>query len=603
MTILKQTMKQFFKMTMATIVGLTITLLLMGVLAMITFVGFIGLIISGAEQGAVVVKRNSWLYMDFKEVITDRSNKDPFASFNFATMRAIPQIGLNDLLKSLAAAADDDRITGVYLDMSKVNVGFATMNQIRNGLEEFKKSGKPVRAYGDYMGQKAFYLATVADSISLNPAGALELQGLSSQQMFYKQALEKLEVEVQVIRHGKFKGAVEPFILEGMSPENRLQVSKYVAALWDKMVAGLAEGRSLSTAEINAIADGLKVRSAKDAKTLKLVDHLRYRDEFVAELKELAGVEEDASLSRVRIGKYARDLNKTKAAGVHSNQDKIAVVYASGGIGLGKSKNGFMGAETISKAIAKARKNKKVKIIVLRIDSPGGSALASDVIWREVELAKKEKQVVVSMGNLAASGGYYIACGANRIIADESTITGSIGVFGLLPNFKGLLNNKLGITTDTVNSNSHADVASGYRAMDAFEQTAIQDSVENVYADFISKVAAGRGMTLEQVDEIGQGRVWIGKDALEIGLVDELGGLDRAIDVAAKMAEIEDYSIIEYPLQKDAFEALMENWTDNMTASPLEALMGDDFKSYQQLHQVLQEGGVFVRLPFDKLLE
>ncbi|MCF6313494.1 MAG: signal peptide peptidase SppA [Verrucomicrobiales bacterium] len=596
-------MKQFFKMTMATILGLGVTLFLLGALAMITFVGFIGLIISGAEQGPVEVKKNSWLYMDFKEVITDRSNKDPFTSFDFATMRAIPQIGLNDLLRSLDAAADDDRITGIYLDMSKVNVGFATMNQIRNGLEKFKESGKPVRAYADYMGQKAFYMATVADSISLNPAGALELQGLSSQQMFYKQALEKLEVEVQVIRHGKFKGAVEPFILEGMSPENRLQVSKYVTALWDKMVEGVAEGRSISSAEINAIADGLKVRSAKDAKALDLVDHLRYRDEFVAELKELSEVKAEDSLSRLRLGKYAKSLAAAKVAGVDSHQDQIAVVYASGGIGMGKSKQGFMGAETISKAIAKARNNKKVKVIVLRVDSPGGSALASDVIWREIELAKKQKPVVVSMGNLAASGGYYIACGANRIIADESTITGSIGVFGLLPNFGGLLNNKLGITTDTVNTNSHADVASGFRAMDAFEQNAIQDSVENVYADFISKVAAGRGMTLEQVDEIGQGRVWIGKDALEIGLVDELGGLDRAVEVAAKMAKIEDYSIIEYPLQKDSFEALMESWTDDMTSSQLESLLGDDFKAYLQLHQTLKEGGVFVRLPFDKLLE
>ncbi len=583
--------------------GLMVTLFLIALIGFAVIAAIIGMIVSGADQGPVSMKDNSWLHMDFKEIITDRSNNDPFASFDFISFKAVPQIGLNDILKSIKAAAEDDRLSGVYLDLSQINVGFASMNEIRDALEKFKKSGKPVHAYADYMGQKAYFMASVADSISLNPAGGLELQGLSSQQMFYKQALEKLDVQVQVIRHGKFKGAVEPFILDAMSPENKLQTQKYVTALWDKMVSGMADGRGISSEAINQVADGLKLRSAKDAMTLRLVDRICYRDEFVAALKKVDGIKEGAALSKIRISKYSRLLENSSALGNKYSKSKIAVVYASGGIGMGKSNYGIMGAKTISKAIAKARKNKKVKIIVLRVDSPGGSALASDVIWREVELAKKVKPVVVSMGNMAASGGYYIACGANRILADESTITGSIGVFGLLPNVKGLLNNKLGVTTDTVNSNSHSDVGSGYRSMNAFEQNAVQATVENVYSDFIGKVAKGRGMTREQVDEIGQGRVWVGKDALEIGLIDEFGGLEKSIEVAASMVKIDDYSIIEYPEQKASLEVLLENWSENMTQATLKSVFGDEYVHYRDLHETLKGKGVFARLPFDKLFE
>ena len=595
-------MKQFFKMLFATVLGLMITIFMVTAGLFGIFVIFIGMIASSADQTPETIKDKTWLHMDFKEVITDRSNKDPFTNFNFYTMRAIPQIGLNDILKNLEKAAEDDRIVGVYLDMSVVNIGFASMNEIREALKLFKESGKPIHAYADNMGQKAFFMASVADELCLNPAGLMELQGLSSQQMFYKNALDKLEVEVQVIRHGKFKGAVEPFILEGMSPENKLQTKKYVTVLWDKMAAGLAEGRGLSIEKINEAADGLKVRSAKDAKELGLVDELCYRDEFIVKLKEIGKTRASAKLAKVRLSKYAK-ASGNAMVGATKNNDKIAVVYASGAIGMGKSQFGMMGAKTISDAIAKARKNKNVKIIVLRVDSPGGSALASDIIWREVEMAKKEKQVVVSMGNMAASGGYYIVCGANHILADESTITGSIGVFGLLPNVKGLLNNKLGITTETVNTNSHSDVGTGYRAMTEFEQAAIQATVENVYDDFISKVAKGRGMTIEEVDEIGQGRVWAGKDALKIGLVDELGGLEKSIEVAATMADLKDYSIIEYPLQKDSFEAFLEGLSGNMTEASLKSFFGKDYSYYRNLRETLDQGGVHARLPYDKLLE
>ncbi|NOX99817.1 MAG: signal peptide peptidase SppA [Verrucomicrobia bacterium] len=594
-------MKQFFKMMMATVFGLLITIFLVTVGMFAILAVFIGMIASSAEQSPVTIKDKTWLHMDFKEVIVDRGNKDPFANFDFNSFTAVPHLGLNDILKNLENAAKDDRIVGVYLDMSQVNAGFASLNEIREALKRFKESGKPVHAYADNMGQKAFFMASVSDKVCLNPVGLLELQGLSSQHMFYKGALDKLEVEVQVIRHGKFKGAVEPFMLNEMSPENKLQTQKYVRVLWDKMVAGLAEGRGLSVGKINEIADGLKVRSAEDAKELGLVDELCYRDEFIDKLKELGDVAESDKLTRIRISKYARASGNTLAG--KNNKDKIAVVYASGGIGMGKSKYGMMGAKTISAAIAKARKNKKVKIIVLRVNSPGGSALASDIIWREIELAKKEKQVVVSMGNLAASGGYYIACGANRILADESTITGSIGVFGLLPNVKGLLNNKLGITTEILNTNSYSDVGSGYRPMTEFERVAIQATVERIYEDFIGKVAKGRGMTVEQVDEIGQGRVWAGKDALAIGLVDELGGLEKAIEVAATMAELKDFSIIEYPTQKDSFEALLESWSENMSEASLKSFFGKDYAHYRNLRDTMNHKGIFARLPYDKLLE
>lgn len=596
-------MKQFFKMMFATVFGLLLTIFIMVIVTFGAFAAIIGMIVSGADQGPVAVKEKSWLYMDFREVITDRGNKDPFANFNFYSFQAVQQIGLNDILKNLEKAADDDRITGVLLDMSTVNVGFASMNEIRSALKRFKESGKPVHAYADYMGQKAYYMASVADTISLNPAGVMELRGLSSQQMFYKNALEKIGVEVQVIRHGKFKGAVEPYVLNSMSPENKLQTQKYVSALWDRVVAGIAESRGLSADQINGIADGLKTRSAEDAKELGLVDRICYRDEFVAKIKEISKIKEDEDLTQMRFSKYIRASRKDLSSLSGGHKDKIAVVYAGGAIGMGKSQYGMMGAKTISKAIAKARKNKKVKIIVLRIDSPGGSALASDVIWREVELAKKVKPVVVSMGNMAASGGYYIACGANRIMADESTITGSIGVFGLLPNANDLLTNKLGISADGVSTNSHADIGTMFRPMTEFEKNAIQDTVENVYSSFIDKVAAGRGMSREQVDEIGQGRVWVGKDALKIGLVDEIGGLDKSIEVAASMAKLENYSIVEYPDRKDSFEALLENWSENMSEASLKSVLGEDYAYYKNLRETLNQKGVFVRIPFDRLLE
>lgn len=596
-------MKQFFKMMMASVLGFMITIFLVCVTMFVMFVVLIGMIASGVDQSPVVLKDKSWLYMDFKEVVTDRANKDPFASFNFYSFKAVPQIGLNEILENLEDAATDDRIVGVFLDMSMVNVGFAGMNEIREALKKFKESGKPVRAYADNMDQKAFFMASVADKISLNPVGAMELRGLSSQQMFYKNALEKLDVEVQVVRHGKFKGAVEPFILEEMSPENKLQTQKYVSVLWNKMVDGIAEGRGITRDKVNEIADGLKLRAAKDAKELGLVDELSYRDEVIGELKELSKVKKNDKLAKIRISKYAQASGNEMDDYSDTHKDKVAVVYASGGIGMGKSQYGMMGAKTISDAIAKARKNKKVKIIVLRVDSPGGSALASDIIWREVELAKKEKPVVVSMGNMAASGGYYIACGANRILADESTVTGSIGVFGLLPNVKGLLKNKLGINTQAVNTNSYSDVASGYRPMTEFEEAAIQASVENVYETFVGKVAKGRGMTRERVDEIGQGRVWAGKDALEIGLIDEFGGLGKSIEVAAKMADLKDYSIVEYPELKDSFEAFLESMSGNMTEASLKPFFGKEYSHFRHLQEMLDQGGVFARLPFDRLLE
>ncbi len=587
-------MKQFFKYVLATMVGIIFS----SVVVLFIFIGIIASAISSASSSGKVVKvkENSVLLIKLDEVLSDRTGNNPLEGFDFSTFETTPQLGLNDILKYIEKAEDDDKIKGIVLDLSSINAGMATVEEIRNALLEFKEiSGKFIYAYSEVYTQKSYYLASVADEIFLNPAGMMELRGLAYQGMFFKGMLEKLDIEAQIIRHGKFKSAVEPFMLDKMSPENKEQTRKYIGSLWNQMVAGISEKRNKTPEEINKLADSLLVQSAEDAVAYGLVDRLCFRDEYLAVIREKVGLEKETDkINFISLGRYAKsELEPFKS----EKTPEIAVIYASGDIIDGKSTSESMGSVTISEAIRKARLDENVKAIVLRVNSPGGSALASDVMWREVVLAKKAKPVVVSMGDVAASGGYYISCAADKIFASPNTITGSIGVFGMIPNMQGMFKNKMGITTDTVNTNLHADILTVFRPLTAEEKAIVQKGVEKIYDDFISKVADGRKLTKEQVDEIGQGRVWSGKDALEIGLVDELGGLNEAIMEARKLAGLQNHRIKELPEQLDPFVEMMKGLSGEGENVLAKMVLGEDYVFYRQLKRVKSQKGFLARMP------
>lgn len=602
-------MKQFFKFMFASMLGMALTIIL-GFLLIIGIVG--GIVASAGNKPITYVSDNSVLHIELKEEIKDRSSNNPFDNFDFNSFQTKEILGMNDIKESLEKAKTDNKIKGIFLNVSSVKTGMANLEEIRKALLDFKESEKFIIAYSEGYSQGAYYLSTVADKVYLNPVGEMSFQGLTSQIMFFKEALEKLDIEMQVIRHGKFKSAVEPYLLNEMSPSNRKQISTLINSIWNDMLSNISTARSISVAELNRIADDIAIRLPKDALNNKLIDGLKYEDEVLAELANLAGTEakDDEPLTKPKLinlskyknaeGKEAKDENEDDDAINPNTKDKIAIIYAEGEIRSGKSNRDILGSETTVEAVEKATKDKNVKAIVLRINSPGGSALASDVMWRAIELAKREKPVVVSMGNLAASGGYYIACGANKIFAQPTTITGSIGVFGVVPNFKGLFNNKLGIYVDGVSTNKHSDMMiNQWRPLDDEETSAITEMVEAIYDDFISKVAEGRGMTKADVDSIGQGRVWSGVNAIEIGLVDELGGLNDAIKSAAELANIDSYKIKELPRQKEPIEQIMEDFSMEAKAMILGDELSRTYNYFKVFEETTKRSGIMTRIPYD----
>ena len=447
--------------------------------------------------------------------------------------------------------------------------------------------------------QKAYYLASVSDEIWLNPQGMVEWKGLGGSLLFLKGLLEKLEVEPQIIRYGKFKSAIEPLILDKMSDANRHQTMTYVGDLWDTMLEGIGEGRGMTREELDGLAENATIQNAQDALDNGLVDAILFKDQVTANLRTRLAIEdEDDKINFIGLGKYKNAPAPESKESKGSKRDRIAVIYAVGSIKGGEGDDETIGSEKISAQIRKARKDDKVKAIVLRVNSGGGSALASDVIWRETVLAQEAKPFVVSMGDVAASGGYYIACAADTIVAQPNTITGSIGVFGVLMNTKKLLNNKFGIQVDTVKTNKFADLGSPYRALTETERAIIQKSVNEIYFTFIEKVADGRGMTTDEIDSIGQGRVWSGEDALEIGLVDVLGGIDDAIEIAANMAGLEEYRITELPKQKDPIEAFMSELTGKGEEVLLKHRLGKYYEYVEDVEELMNMEGVQARLPY-----
>lgn len=587
-------MKQFFKFMFASMLGFFLTFIL------IIFIGMIILIsvASLSKTETVVAPSNSILQLSLEEEIHDRPSSDPFNFVNLSKFEIDKKLGLNDVLKSLEKAASDDNIKGILLELGSIPSGLATIEEIRNALIKFKESGKFIISYGEVYSQKAYYMASVADEVYLNPEGFIEFKGLAGQVMFIKGLLDKFDIETTIIRgkNNKFKSAVEPLMYDKMSEANKEQTRVYVTSLWDNMLEGISNSRNISTENLNAIADGLEIKSAELAVQYKLVDDIVYKDELLDKLRDKLGLDPDKKISNITLKKYF-DVPAVKKIKKRS-KNKIAVIYAQGEIKSGKQDEMTISSDRLSKTIRKARLDEKIKAIVLRVNSPGGSALASEVIYREVVLAKKEKPLIVSMGNLAASGGYYIACGADKIYANPTTLTGSIGVFGIMPNFQATLKNWLGITFDGVNTNTYSDFGSAVRPMSPYEENVIRYFIEDIYDTFISHVAEGRNMTTAQVDSIGQGRVWCGVDAKKIGLVDEFGGLKLAIKEAAKMAELDEYRTVSLPVQKDFFEKLIDDLSINMSTKSLVKELGENYDYFTFIRDLSEMDKYQARLPF-----
>ena len=588
-------MKQFFKFTFASILGF----LLAGFLLILITIGIIVSAVSAGKNETVIVPEKTILMLTLDQPVSDRSSDNPFANMNFSRPDVSAQLGLNDILSSLKKAKSDSKVKGIYLELGDVPSGQATIEEIRNALIDFKKSGKFIVSYAEVFTQKSYYLASVSDKIYLNPAGDMEFKGMVGQVMFFKGLLDKIDVEAQVIRHGKFKSAIEPFTLDKMSEPNKVQTLTFISGMWNHLLDGISASRKISVDDLTAIANEYKIQSPQDAVSLKMVDKLLYKDEVLDELKNRVDAKKIKDLKFMKIGKYA----KAAEADKKSSDDKIAVIYATGDIIIGDGDDQTMGSERISKAIRKARLDDNVKAIVLRVNSPGGSALASDIIWREMVLAKKAKPTVVSMGNVAASGGYYIACAADKIYAYPNTITGSIGVFGIIPNMKEMFNKNLGITFDQVKTNPYADYIPFTRPLSDGEKKIITHSIENIYSTFTQHVSEGRKMTVAQIDSIGQGRVWSGVDAKRIGLVDEFGGLTDAINEAAKLAKLKDYSTMELPEQKDTFEQLMEAFSGDKSSVFLKNELGAAYPYFSYLSRMSRMQGIQALMPYDFIIK
>jgi protease-4 len=586
-------MRQFFKFLFASMLGFVLG----SILLFFILIGMISAAVNSFDDEKVTeVKSNSMLFLDFEKPIVDRASKNPFENINFNSFESEPSAGLNTILENLRKAKTDKNIKGIYMELSTINTGIATVEEIRNALIDFKKSGKTIISYSEVYTQKSYYLASVADKIYMNPQGAMELKGLGAEIMFYKGLLDKIEVETQVIRHGRFKSAVEPFILDKMSNDNRLQTRGFMQSIWNFMLNNIATSRKLSFEELNTLANNFSIREPEDAIKYKLVDKLVYKDEVLEELKTLTGItKKDENPQLITLSKYSKSPSSEKKS---LKDDQIAIIYASGEIESGEGGSDKIGSETVSKAIREARLNDKIKAIVLRVNSPGGSALASEVIWREAELANKVKPVVVSMGDVAASGGYYISAASRKIFASPNTITGSIGVFGLIFNAQKMLNNKLGITFDTVKTNRLSDFGSMTRPLTAEEKQIFQQGVEKVYDTFTKRVANGRKMEQANVDSIGQGRVWSGVEAKNIGLVDEFGGLNDAIAAAAKMANLSKYRTVELPKQKDPFKEILAELGNEAETKYLNYKLGDEAKYFNKAQDLLKMQGIQARLPY-----
>jgi protease-4 len=640
----------FGKTVFASMLGSALSFLAVGLLLIVIVSVMVTAAITGALSGleggkpVTDVKENSVLHLELNDPIVERTSDQQF-KINFNTFEPEKSIGLDDLLEDIDKAARDERIEGIFLDLSAVMASPSTMQDIREELVEFKESGKWIVAYSESYSQGAYYLASTADEVYLYPEGMLEFYGLYTELAYFGNMFDRLGVNVQVVRgpDNKYKSAVETFTMEKMSDKNREQVSAYLNDIWSHWTAHIAESRGMSEAQLNNIADNLLIRKAEDGIALGLIDGVKYRDEITSLLRERSGLTEDesteeseeeekkskldfleeddshsarlVSLADYRTAKVEDDDSDAEDDAEASDdakdpwdKDQVAVVYAVGAIESGEGDDMTIGSDRIARALRDARLDEDVKAVVLRVNSPGGSALASDVIWRETKLIKEAgKPFVVSMGDVAASGGYYIAAAADKIFANENTITGSIGVFGIIPDLSTMLDEKVGITFDRVSTNEHAGILSSTRPMGEDTKAWLDTMITDVYDEFLMRVAEGRGMTTADVDSIAQGRVWSGTAAKRVGLIDEFGNLEDAINAAVDMAAIEDYEIRELPEMKDPFKEFMKEFGAEAQLLQLVEETGIDprhGRSFLEMKQMLEsKERVQTRLPFSIVIE
>ncbi|MES2518782.1 MAG: signal peptide peptidase SppA [Bacteroidota bacterium] len=584
-------MLQFLKYVLATIVGLLL----------FTIVSFLMLVGIGAAMGSsddVSLKDNSVLKLDLNRPIVENVAEDenPLKNLGGPFSDGADNLGLVQLRDGLKRAAADSHIKGIYLQANFPQAGYSTLEEIRNALLEFKKSGKFIYSYGEMFSEKGYYVTSIADKIYLNPAGGMDFNGISAEVSFFKGALDKLDIKPIVFRVGEYKSAVEPYLRENMSDANKAQYTSLLGSLNDHIFAQIAKSRNIQITDLKKVADELTAYKPQGALNSKLITNIGYYDEFESALKKTLKRDNDDKIEFIGLSKF---IKAKSAISYNDSNNKIAVIVGEGAIVGAKADKGNIGSEDWVAELRKARDDKKVKAIVLRIDSPGGSALASDVMWREVELAKKVKPVIASMGDYAASGGYYMAMAADTIVAQPTTITGSIGIFAQFFNFENFLKNKLGITNDRVNTNAHSDFPTVTREMDEFEKAWFQKSIEAGYESFTSKAAKGRKMSIDKLKSLAGGRVWSGIEAKQNGLVDVLGGLEDAVKIAAKKAKLKDgdFKTKFYPQPKGFFEELFDKKEEEVQASMMKAQFGDLAPYVKQLKDLKSREGVMMLMP------
>ncbi len=579
-------MKQFLKYTLATIVGV----LIVTILSFFILIGIISAV-SVTDSKPAKLKANSVYQLELSGQLVDRSTDDPFSAVLADAMgqSGVAMLGLDDVLSNIEKAKNDTSIVGIYLKGGTLSGGFASFKEIRDALLDFKSKGKFILAYADDYAQSNYYLASVADKILLNPSGMLDWKGIAAQLMFLKNTLDKLGIEMQVVKVGTFKSAVEPYIDTKMSEANRLQVKTYTNSIWNTLVSEVAESRDITTEQLNIYADEMMLYQENDKYlSYNLIDSLVYADEVDSILK-------DFSTEKYHLVKH-KTLCKLPSNKKYQ-KERVAVVYAVGTID-GASRSDGINSTKLVETINKVAKDEKIKAVVLRVSSPGGSAYGSEQIWRALTNLKEKKPLVVSMGDYAASGGYYIACMADTIVAQPNTITGSIGIFGVIPNIAGL-NKKLGLTYDGVKTNKMSDAVSLNRSFTSEERMLVQKYVNDGYELFIKRCADGRAMTTDEIKAIAEGRVWTGEDALAIGLVDVLGSLDDAVLLAAERAELEEYQVRAYPEKEDFASKLMKSLLDDAEIRLIKGNFGEYSKTLQYLRDVEKIQGIQARMPYE----
>jgi protease-4 len=509
--------------------------------------------------------------------------------------------GLSDIIASIQQAKKDSKIKGIYIPQAGYSNGMATTEAIRNALIDFKKSGKFIYSYGDIYTQKGFYLVSVADKSYLNPKGFIELMGFGTRLTFFKGMLDKIGIEVQAFHRGKFKSAFDPLVRTDMSDENRQQITELLGDVYNHFLDEVSKSRGIDRATLHMYIDSAMIQNPSDAKKYGIISDVKYYDEVLNELATKSGVANSSKLHFAKIKDYVKTLKKS------DDDNQIAIVYAQGNIVDGKGDENSIGGDKYAKIFRELREDKDVKAIVLRINSGGGSALASEVMWREISLTKAVKPVIVSFGDVAASGGYYIACNSDRIFAQPNTITGSIGVFGLIPNGQKLLNDKLSVTFDEVRITKHGVMNVGYKPLDEFESKFIQRSIDSTYETFLTRVANGRKQTFAQIEEKAEGRVWSGVQAIKIGLVDEIGSLDDAVSYAAKKANIKAINTVNYPKEKELIEKVLENMEGQQETKMIEKNLGKEYatlyKQFLSLKTMIGIHNLQTRMPYDLIIE